>query len=112
MFCVSVSYIEKACKTVYTLLWGYVGLVWYGVVTSYPASGYRLQVSGEFGVTGSYGYYWNSAVSGVNAYIPHFSASLAVSPTFSAERARGLSVRCVQNLQSDLCVALKGSSLL
>ena len=70
-----------------------------GVVAFYPASGYRLQVSGVFSATGSYGYYWNSAVSGVNAYIPHFSASLAVSPTFSAERARGLSVRCVQNLR-------------
>ena len=97
MFCVSVSYIEKACKTVYTLLWGYVGLVRYGVVTFYPASGRREPSSGAFNVTGSTGYAWSCAVTGADGYYLSFNSS-GVLPTNGDSRAYGRSVRCVQNL--------------
>ena len=86
-------------------------LVWYGVVTFYPASGLRAQSSGEFTVTGSYGYAWSVAVSGTNVYYLRFTSS-DVAPMATANRANGFGVRCVQYLRSDLCIALKGSFLL
>jgi hypothetical protein len=97
MFCVSVSYVEKTCKTVYTLLWGYVGLVWYGGVTFYPASGYRHRESGSFTNTGSNGYAWSCAVTGANGCFLDFSSTY-VGPTGNSLRAYGFPVRCVQNL--------------
>jgi len=63
----------------------------------YPASGLRNAESGGFVVTGSYAYYWSSAVTGVySSYLRYESTS--VYPTDGYQRARGCSVRCVQYL--------------
>jgi hypothetical protein len=66
-------------------------------VTFYPASGYRYPTSGAFNVTGSAGYAWDSAVTGVNAYFLGVYPTL-VYPMHSNSRAFGWSVRCVQHL--------------
>jgi hypothetical protein len=72
-------------------------LIFIRVVTSYPASGLRYSTSGAFNVTGSNGYAWHCAITGVNGYYLAFS-SVAVHPTGSYGRACGFPVRCVQHL--------------
>ena len=49
---------------------------------------------------GSNGNYWSSTVNGVNAYNPNFN-STAVNPANNNNRANGLSVRCLKDLQND-----------
>jgi hypothetical protein len=68
------------------------------VVTFYPASGRRDQLSGAFINTGSYSYWWSSAVSGANACCLRFF-SAEVGPSYGLNRTCGLPVRCVQYLQ-------------
>ena len=68
-----------------------------GVVAFYPASGYRFHASGAFAATGSHGSAWGSVVPGAYGnYLFFFSTT--VNPMDSFARARGFSVRCVQNL--------------
>ena len=51
--------------------------------------------SGSLRNVGSYGYYWSSTVgSSSNAYILYFYSS-NVGPTYSDNRYRGYSVRCI-----------------
>ena len=67
----------------------------------YPASGLRYQTSGAFGVTGSAGIVWSSAVSGTIVY--HFRFIPAdVTPSYALARAHGFPVRCVQNLHQTI----------
>ena len=72
----------------------------------YPASGLRGHTSGEFCATGSNGYAWSCAASGVNAFNLGFNSTV-VYPMHSHGRAYGFPVRCVQNL-----LLLKKSNLL
>ena len=72
----------------------------------YPGSGLRYITSGAFIVTGSNGSAWSCAVIGANGCFLYFW-STGVASIYTAERAHGLSVRCVQNL-----LLLKKSNLL
>jgi len=63
----------------------------------YPASGYRFATSGAFDVMGVYGYSWSCAIPSTNVYFLIFDSG-TVQPIFSNQRARGLTVRCVQYL--------------
>jgi hypothetical protein len=74
-----------------------VGLVWYGVVTFYSASGFRHYASGVFADMGANGCHWSCAVTAANAYAQFFFMT-ASRPMYSGYRAIGFSVRCVQNL--------------
>jgi hypothetical protein len=76
-------------------------LVLIGVVTSYPASGFRNATTGALSYMGSDGDYWSSAVTDANAYSLYLTSTL-VYPKGSSYRAYGLSVRCVQNLPTCL----------
>ncbi|MDR3118620.1 MAG: fibrobacter succinogenes major paralogous domain-containing protein [Mediterranea sp.] len=67
------------------------------MVTLYPASGYRDSASGTFTNTGSRGYAWSCALTGVLAHYLGFYLSI-VYPTSSSYRAHSFSVRCVQHL--------------
>jgi hypothetical protein len=98
-------------KKIKSLIWVEGSLTAKKAVTSYPASGFRRASSGVFGSTNIDGRCWLCAVSGASAYDLYFWSSY-VYPMSNDSRAYGFGVRCVQYLQSDLCVALKGSSLL
>jgi hypothetical protein len=78
-------------------------LVFIGVVTIYPASGFRYRESGAFNDTASYGCTWSCAVAGVYGCFLGFN-STSVSPMNSNYRAYGFPVRCVQNLL--ICLVL------
>jgi hypothetical protein len=77
---------------------GYPGTPgWFGGDKAwYPASGFRNSYAGAFYYPGSYGYYWSSAVSSVDAsHLRFFNTD--VSPVYFSARGAGFSVRCVQN---------------
>ena len=65
----------------------------------YPASGYRYGGDDSFddslGVVGDYGYYWSASPNDYYAYGLYFSNG-SVSPSDYDNRARGQSVRCLQ----------------
>jgi hypothetical protein len=96
-----VAYLLAMCKRPVGLSIPFCGdsvnSVWYGVVTVYPASGYRMHTSGAFIVTGSSGYMWHCAISGTIAHPLYFTSSLMY-PMHSDHRALGFPVRCVQYL--------------
>jgi hypothetical protein len=69
-----------------------------GVVTLYPATGYRTNTSGALAGMGTHGFAWHCAISGVGACYLAFD-SLVVYPSHSHNRAHGFPVRCVQHLQ-------------
>ena len=67
--------------------------------TWYPASGYRDIDDGSLNGVGYYGYYWSASPSSNNsfsAYSLYFNGSGYVSPADGYGRARGYSVRCLQ----------------
>ena len=67
--------------------------------TWYPASGYRYGLDGGFGSVGSGGYYWSASPYSSNsrgAYRLYFDYGGGVNPSSNDDRARGLSVRCLQ----------------
>jgi hypothetical protein len=77
--------------------WVEVDLVCIGVVTSYPATGYRNYASGAFLVTGSNGCCWSCALTDTDCYFLFFG-NASVSPMSLNGRSHGFPVRCVQNL--------------
>jgi hypothetical protein len=97
-----IAYLLAMCKRPVGLSIPFCGdsvdLIWYKVVTFYPASGYRHSTSGAFTATDSGGYAWCYAASGVIAHHLAFTSS-GVYPTASSHRAFGFPVRCVQYLQ-------------
>jgi hypothetical protein len=68
------------------------------VVTIYPVTGNRDLISGAFTGSGSNGYAWSCAITGVNSCDLRF-VSTEVGPSYSHNRAYGFPVRCVQYLQ-------------
>jgi hypothetical protein len=78
-------------------VWVEDDLIFIRVVTFYPASGYRHCASGAFGNTGSNGYAYSCALSGVNAFSLGIWSTVET-PINIASRAFGLAVRCVQYL--------------
>ena len=67
--------------------------------TWYPASGRRDDYVGSLSYVGGYGYYWSASPNiydSDRAYYLHFSGSGYVDPADSYRRARGYSVRCLQ----------------
>jgi uncharacterized protein (TIGR02145 family) len=64
--------------------------------TWYPASGYRSSDDGALGSLGNSGYYWSVTPLGSSAYILYFGSNGGVGPAYDYYRARGFSVRCLQ----------------
>ena len=62
----------------------------------YPASGYRYNDYGSLYNVGDLGSYWSASPYNYNAYYLYFSGDGYVSPSNDRYRARGLSVRCLQ----------------
>jgi hypothetical protein len=69
---------------------------WNSVLKLHAAGG--IEITGEFGARGTYGYYWSSSyVSNPQANIFSFSAT-ACSADMVYYKAAGMSVRCLQDL--------------
>ena len=62
----------------------------------YPASGYRNYDAGRLCNVGYYGIYWSVTPSSSDAFSLYFGSSGSVDPTYNDYRARGFSVRCLQ----------------
>ena len=62
----------------------------------YPASGYRYDNDGSLGNVGDYGYYWSASPNNYCAYYLNFNYFGRVYPSNNYNRARGQSVRCLQ----------------
>ena len=62
----------------------------------YPTSGYRNGNDGSLSDVGFYGYCWSASPYGGNAYGLYFDNNGYVGPSGSSYRARGCSVRCLQ----------------
>ena len=62
----------------------------------YPASGYRYNSDGGLNFVGSNGLYWCASPSDSSADCPYFNSNGFVHPSGSSSRARGQSVRCLQ----------------
>ena len=62
----------------------------------YPASGYRYNNDGSLNYVGSYGVYWSASPSYDLAYRLYFDNDGNIYPSIGTSRARGLSVRCLQ----------------
>jgi uncharacterized protein (TIGR02145 family) len=59
------------------------------------SAGIRVSYVGTISGAGSYGYYWSSSVDGISARYLYFYSGGAY--TYVAERAYGLSVRCLED---------------
>lgn len=64
--------------------------------TWYPASGCRYSNDGSLNYVGDYGYCWSASPNSNNAYLLGFSNYGFVDPSNYDHRARGYSVRCLQ----------------
>ena len=62
----------------------------------YPTSGYRFINEGSLGNVGYLGSYWSASPNGGYAYGLSFNYNDSVNPSYEYFRARGLSVRCLQ----------------
>ena len=69
---------------------GFASTIWY------PASGYRDSLDGGLGLVGYYGNYWSASPGSYYAYSLGFYNGGSVFPSSSISRARGYSVRCLQ----------------
>ena len=68
------------------------------LVVIIPVAGNRDNSSASLNNLGVNGNYWSSSVSGTNALNLNFNAS-SVNPANANNRANGLSVRCIKDLQ-------------
>ncbi|MDE6069639.1 MAG: fibrobacter succinogenes major paralogous domain-containing protein [Alistipes sp.] len=78
-----------------------------------PAAGYRHESSGALTNVGTWGLYFSSssyAAGSINAGYLNFNAG-NVNPLNNANRASGLSVRCVQHLRGELFKKLLPATL-
>jgi hypothetical protein len=66
-----------------------------------PLAGYRNRADGSLSSRGSNGNYWSSSSNGINAYNLNFN-STSVNPANNNNRANGLTVRCVKDLQKNV----------
>ena len=64
--------------------------------TWYPASGCRYHNDGSLSFVGNYGYYWSASPDSIVAYGLYFNYYGDVFPSGMGNRARGSSVRCLQ----------------
>ena len=64
---------------------------------SYPASGYRVNISGAISGMDTHGHTWHSVVSGTHSYLLRYIGA-DVQPESTRDRTYGFSVRCVQYL--------------
>ena len=65
-----------------------------------PAAGIRNNNNGSLNNVGTNGYYWSSTISGTSAYDLYFNSDDY--NTNNPNRANGLSVRCVSELNVNL----------
>jgi uncharacterized protein (TIGR02145 family) len=68
------------------------------LVVIFPVGGNRNNSDASLNNQGSNGNYWSSSVSGTNASNLNFN-STAVNPANANNRANGLTVRCLKDLQ-------------
>jgi uncharacterized protein (TIGR02145 family) len=71
----------------------------YGIsspATWYQAAGYRDLSDGSLLNVGIFGFYWSATPNGYDAYYLNISNYGYVEPTRSSPRARGQSIRCIQ----------------
>ena len=71
-------------------IFGSASTIWY------PASGYRSYLDGSLNNVGYYGYYWSASPRNYGAYNLGFLRNGSVNPADDYDRARGYSVRCLQ----------------
>lgn len=67
----------------------------YKNIAWYPAGGYRVYLTGELNVVGSNGYWWSSTSSDILAKNSSYNIQ-EITRTASYHRARGFSIRCIQ----------------
>jgi uncharacterized protein (TIGR02145 family) len=67
-------------------------------VVIHTVAGNRNNSNASLNNQGSNGNYWSSSITGTNAYNLNFDAS-SVNPANNNNRANGLTVRCLKDLQ-------------
>lgn len=70
------------------------------VVVIHTAAGNRNNGDASLNNLGANGNYWSSSVTGTNAFNLNFNSS-AVNPANNNNRANGLTVRCLKDLQKN-----------